>query len=285
MKYLDYKEHREQGTFNFPIAFYHQSFRSPRYHMTYHWHHHYEIIRILSGSFHLTLDSDTRSYHEGDIIFITDGMLHGGNPEDNTCVYDCIVFDLQILMQNNHICSKAIHDIMNHKIVINTLLSENNTSVLPIVDSLAKALSGRHTGYEFMTQGCLYQLLGTVLEEHLYRENIYDLTQSRRLNSIKEVLTYISENYSRNISLDMLSKIAGMNPKYFCRYFHSMMERTPIDYLNYYRIECACEMLSTKNISVKEAAISCGFNDESYFIKTFSKYKGITPKQFTKTTF
>ena len=105
------------------------------------------------------------------------------------------------------------------------------------------------------------------------------------MNSIKNVLSYISENYDSNISLDMLAKIAGMNPKYFCRYFRSMTERTPIDYLNYYRIECACEMLTTKNISVKEAAISCGFNDESYFIKIFHKYKGITPKQFAKMEF
>lgn len=253
--------------------------------MPYHWHHHYEILRIMSGAFHLTLDSNTRSYYAGDVIFITDGMLHGGNPDDNTCVYDCIVFDLQILMKDNHICSKSICDIMNHKITINTLLSEDSSAVLPIVDSLTSALSGRHTGYEFMTQGYLYQLLGIILEEHLYKENTRDLAEAGHLNSIKNVLTYISENYDNNISLDMLAKIAGMNPKYFCRYFRSMTERTPIDYLNYYRIECACEMLTTKNISVKEAAISCGFNDESYFIKTFHKYKGITPKQFSKMEF
>ena len=102
---------------------------------------------------------------------------------------------------------------------------------------------------------------------------------------VKRLQAYISENYYNNIKLEHLAKIAGMNEKYFCRYFRSMTERTPIDYLNYYRIECACEMLSTKDISVKEVAISCGFNDESYFIKTFSKYKGITPKQFMKSHF
>lgn len=285
MKYLDYKEHREQGTFNFPIAFYHQNCHSPRYHMTYHWHHHYEIFRVLSGSFYLTLDSDTRSYHSGDVLFITDGMLHGGIPEDNTCIYECIVFDLQILMKDNHICSKSIYDIMDHKIMIDPMLSQNSTTILPIVDNLANALSGKRTGYEFMTQGYLYQLLGTILEEHLYHENIYDITKANLLNSMKKVLAFIAENYNQNISLDMLAKIAGMNPKYFCRYFRSMTGRTPIDYLNYYRIECACEMLSTKNISIKEAAICCGFNDESYFIKTFHKYKSTTPKQFTKLKF
>ena len=124
-----------------------------------------------------------------------------------------------------------------------------------------------------------------ILEKKLYKESIYDSESASRLTSIKNVLTYISENYANPISLDALSRIAGMNPKYFCRYFKSMTERTPIDYLNYYRIECACEMLSTRDISIKETAISCGFNDESYFIKTFHKYKGTTPKQFMKAEF
>lgn len=283
MKYIEYKEQREQGTFNFPIAYYHETPHAPRYYMTYHWHTHYEIIRIISGSFQLTLDNDTRMYHAGDVIFIKDGTLHGVTPHD--CIYDCIVFNLQVLMKDNHACAKTIHDIIAHQITIHTLLSECSTNVLPIISNLCDALSNRKVGYEFMTQGFLYQLIGIILEEHLYEEQVNDRVASERLNSIKDVLAYISDNYYNSISLESLAKIAGMNPKYFCRYFRSMTERTPIDYLNYYRIECACEMLSTKDISIKEVAISCGFNDESYFIKTFHKYKNITPKQFMKTEF
>lgn len=283
MKYIDYKEKREQGTFNFPIALYHVTPNSPRYYMQYHWHTHYEIIRIVSGTFQLTLDSSTNTYKENDVIFVTDGVLHGGTPND--CVYECIVFDLQILLKDNHACAKSIHDIMDHRIMINSLLSEGNDTILPIVKSISNALTEKKTGYEFLTQGYLYQLLGTILNDHLYKETISNKIAIEHLNSIKNVLGYISDNYSNPISLDTLAKIAGMNPKYFCRYFKSMTDRTPIDYLNYYRIECACEMLSTRDISVKEAAISCGFNDESYFIKTFNKYKKITPKQFMKKEF
>lgn len=283
MKFIEYKENREQGTFNFPIAFYHQTPYSPRYHMPLHWHTHYELVQILSGTLHLTLDNDTRIYSQGDVIFITDGTLHGGTPYD--CIYESIVFDMQILLKDNHACTKTIQDIMKHKLTIHTLLSEKSPDILPVVQSLSYALSTKRTGYEFMTQGYLYQLFGIILQEHLYEENSYSSIAAERLHSIKDVLAYISENYYNNISLDNLAKIAGMNPKYFCRYFRNMTERTPIDYLNYYRVECACEMLSTKDISIKEVAISCGFNDESYFIKTFHKYKGITPKQFMKTEF
>jgi len=283
VKYTDYIEHRKQGTFNFPIAYYHQTPLSPRYYMPYHWHTHYEIMRIVSGSFHLTLDNLTTTYHAGDVIFITQGVLHGGEPED--CVYECIVFDLNMLMKDNHACASTIQAIMNGKIRINILISKKCDKILPIVKALCHVLAEKKTGYEFMTQGYLYTLIGVIIEERLYEESVSDTITAQRLNSVKNVLDYISDNYSDSISLGRLARIAGMNPKYFCRYFRSMTGRTPIDYLNYYRVECACEMLSTKNISIKETAISCGFSDESYFVKTFRKYKNTTPKQFTKKEF
>ena len=169
--------------------------------------------------------------------------------------------------------------------MVHRLISKHSRKIPVIVNGLCESLSSRQTGYEFMTQGYLYQLIGVILSEHLYDEGTEDAGSSEQLTSIKNVLAYISENYNSSISLSTLAKIAGMNPRYFCRYFRSMTERTPIDYLNYYRIECACEMLSTKNISIKETAISCGFNDESYFIKTFHKYKGVTPRQYITAEF
>ena len=283
MKYIEYKEQRTQGTFNFPIAYYHVTPLSPRYVMQLHWHTEYEIIRIMSGELELSLNDDVRTYKKDDVIFVTDGVLHGGTPND--CIYECVVFDLKILLKDNHACTKTIQDIINHKIMVNPLLTENSETILPIVVNLFHALSRKKTAYEFMTQGYLYQLLGVIVQEHLYEEaNTYDIPQER-LEPIKNVLAYIEENYYNSISLDQLAHVAGMNPKYFCRYFKGMTGRTPVDYLNYYRIECACEMLSTQDLSVKETSISCGFNDESYFIKTFNKYKNVTPKQYLKVEF
>ncbi len=283
MKYIDYQEHRQHGTFNFPIAYYHENPRSPRYYMTYHWHTNYEIVYIRQGSFNLTLDDTTKTFNAGDVVFISDGMLHGGTPMN--CIYDCVVFDLQMLLKDNNACSKMVQDIINHRIIINTYLSQNNKIITAVTQDLCNVLSAKATGYEFQVQGYLYILFGEIIKNELYTKNSLDNITTERLNSIKEVLSYISDNYTNNITLDSLAHIAGMNPKYFCRYFKSMTDRTPIDYLNYYRIECACEMLSTKDISIREVAISCGFNDESYFIKTFNKYKSITPKQYVKREF
>lgn len=275
MKYVDYREHRQQGTFDFPIEFYH------RYQMPYHWHLEYEIIRILEGSFHLTLDNKTIDVNKGDILFLQDGTLHGGIPEN--CIYECLVFDMNLLVKEGNVCAKQIQKMLRHEIVIRQQLPTNLICLQNTIDSLFQAMAVKRTGYEFLTQGYLYQLLGILLGEHLYEVNTTSANISQQHVLIfKSVLSYIEDHYTGHIALEDLSRIAGMNSKYFCRFFREMSYRTPIDYLNYYRIECACEQLSATKNTIIEVALDCGFNDISYFIKTFRKYKGISPKQYRK---
>jgi AraC-like DNA-binding protein len=99
---------------------------------------------------------------------------------------------------------------------------------------------------------------------------------------LKKVLHFIEESYYSSITLEDLSKVVAMSPKYFCKFFYELTHRTPIDYLNYYRVECASYKLVTTDLSITDIAYSCGFNDLSYFIRSFKKYKGITPSKYSK---
>lgn len=144
-------------------------------------------------------------------------------------------------------------------------------------------MKSKRIGYEFITQGSLYHLLGIILEYELYiNKNIYTKKNQDRVLQLKKVLSLIEEEYSNPISLEYLSRTACMTPKYFCKFFYEMTNKTPIEYLNYYRIESACEQLITTDLPITEIALNCGFNDVSYFIKTFKKYKGTTPKKYLK---
>ena len=82
------------------------------------------------------------------------------------------------------------------------------------------------------------------------------------------------------MSIDTLARLTGFSPKYFCRYFRTIVHRSPIDYLNYYRIERAARFLAVDDMNVAEVAVHCGYADSSAFIKQFRKYKGTTPKQY-----
>ena len=79
---------REKGK---DVQIHHIDENHPRYIMSYHWHVEYEIIRILSGEFTVTLDEKSFKATKGDVIFVHSGILHSGIPVN--CVYQCIVFD------------------------------------------------------------------------------------------------------------------------------------------------------------------------------------------------
>ncbi|WP_096515758.1 AraC family transcriptional regulator [Clostridium perfringens] len=281
MRFFDYKEKKQHGTFDFPIEFYHVTPNHPRYNMSYHWHTECEIIRILEGEFILFIDKEKIVAKKNDIIFVHSGIFHGGFPKD--CIYECIVFDMKLFLKDNNACTKQIYDIVNHNKVIAPKLPSNIQALNNCCTSLFEAMRVKSTGYEFIAQGALYYLIGTILEHQLYvKNNKYTKKTKERFLQFKNVITLIENEYQNPLTLDDLSKASGMSPKYFCRFFHEMINKTPIEYLNYYRIEIACEKLLATELSITEIALNCGFNDVSYFIKTFKKHKGVTPKQYLK---
>ena len=281
MKYLDYREQIQQGTFDFPIAYHYVSPTHPRYEMTTHWHPECEIIRILSGSFTLSLDGQSHECNPGDVIFVNDGQLHGGTPHN--CIYECFLFDMKYLLKNNHVLAHRINNFTSHTDVIRSYLSEEDDGLHEVLSDLSTSMSNKDSGYEFSVLGALYSFIGIIIRRSLYTHELVPLVgNTHSLQHLKDVLDHIEYHYNEDITLQDLADIANMNHKYFCRFFKEMTQRTPIDYLNYYRIECACNMLLNSDKSIADIAVACGFSDTSYFIRTFKKYKATTPKQYTK---
>jgi AraC-like DNA-binding protein len=192
-------------------------------------------------------------------------------------------FRYEILLKENNICGKQMQAIINGNKVIHSLLPKGIPGLQAVCNYLFEAMAQNKVGYELITQGSLYHLLGIILEYCLYsipKENTPKNQQ--RINQLKNVLSLIEQEYPNNLTLEDISKAAGMTPKYFYRLFREMTQRSPIDYLNYYRIECSCTQLVSTDASIAEIALNCGFNDISYFIETFKKYSGITPKQYSR---
>ena len=61
-----------------------------------------------------------------------------------------------------------------------------------------------------------------------------------------------------------------------------MTGRSPIDYLNVYRVEMARGKLLYGDESVTQVALTCGYNDVSYFTKMFHRYTGVTPLNYRR---
>lgn len=281
MKYLDYFERIQHGTLSYPIAYYRVNHDHPRYEMIHHWHIEHELIVVYSGVLNINLDGTDYRLTEGDACFISDGVVHSAKPED--AEYDSIVFDMRALLTRNQAGNKSISDIMSHHKVVNPILPHADPKILALAASIREASEDGAPGFELVVQGAILQLIGLITMRRLYGgEKIADKRSTGQLEPFKRVICYIEENYSSRIMLADLAKTAGMTPKYFCSFFYGMTRKTPIEYVNSYRIERACEQLITSDTSITDIGLNCGFNEISYFIKTFRRHVGTTPHQYRK---
>lgn len=278
---LKRNEDRPRGTYEFPFEFHHIDASHPRYLMSYHWHVEYEIIRILKGTLTVTLDEKSFTAHGNDVIFVNSGILHSGIPED--CVYECIVFDLNAFLKSSSVCSRYMQEILHQEVMIYHHFTEKQADLISCVNSLFRAMEEKAPGYEMIVFGQFYHFFGLVFGNHYYLESLRKTRRDyKRIVQLKQVVEFIEKNYASPITLQELSASVSMSPKYFCRFFSEMTHQTPMDYLNRQRIEQACCQLATTDDSITEIAYRNGFNDLSYFIRTFKKYKGITPGKFKR---
>lgn len=280
MNYLQYHEKAMRGKFNFPVQLYCVSQTHPRYEMPFHWHTECELILVRRGFFGLILDGVKKPLRAGESAFVHGGCLHGGSP--SACEYDCLVFDMEKILHDSVVGKEQYTQILNGSLVLKSPFSAEST-VGKIVASIMSAMRRQETGYEFTTVGLLWQFFGAALRGRLCAPQVHsEKSLAHQSLRMKNVLRKIRMDYDRPINLSDLAAEAGLVPQYFCRAFKKASGKTPIEYLNFYRIECAAELLISSSIDVTNVALQCGFNDISYFIRLFSKYKGMTPKVYRR---
>ncbi|HJA18529.1 MAG TPA: AraC family ligand binding domain-containing protein, partial [Candidatus Mediterraneibacter ornithocaccae] len=155
MKFINYREEKEHGTFDFPMEFYHVGPKHPRYEMSYHWHIEYEVIRILKGELLMTIDEDEFTAKAGDIIFIKGGLLHGGIPKN--CLYECIVFNLDSLMTSSPAGERLLKKISSDSIEINNHFSACGKELSRIAERMFGQMKTRAEGHELTVIGAFYE--------------------------------------------------------------------------------------------------------------------------------
>ena len=281
MQYL-FNEKRKHGTDVFPFAYYHLTHSHARYTMNMHWHREFELVRVLKGSFDMTLNERSLHVREGDFVFIHGGVLHSGVPHDS--VYECLVFDLQAIRNICPACDPYIRRITEKSVVVRDHFTAEDRSVMEIVPQIFEPMRKEAPGYEMLVTGAIYHLLGIIFSEKLYMEDVPHAgkNEMKKITQLKSVLDYIDENYMNPITLTQLADAAQLTPKAFCRFFRQVTQQTPIDFVNRQRVEHACDELAASAGTITDVALSCGFNDLSYFIKTFKRYMGVTPGEYQR---
>lgn len=134
-------------------------------------------------------------------------------------------------------------------------------------------------GSEFLNAvkmtGELYNLLGLFIQTAHHTENLNTAN-----TYVQKSIEYISANYSYPITVEDIADYVGISRSQLFRSFHSIVNKSPKEYLTDYRIKQACYLLQHTDFSITAIANSLGFDNSLYFSKTFHKKKGMSPSSF-----
>lgn len=101
--------------------------------------------------------------------------------------------------------------------------------------------------------------------------------QGRKTAAARE---FVEKHFAEIVRLSVVAAHCHMSESEFSRVFKKEHDHTFCEYLLKFRISRACESLADPSVQVKTVAFEVGFNDHSYFARTFRRYTGVTPSTY-----
>lgn len=277
------KEHVTHGTTEYPFTVYHMQKYPHTFSVPLHWHNEIEIVYVQKGHLHLTIEQTSYEGCTGDIFFINSQEIHEMSVDDLETIYGTILFPISSLLFLNM-------DIVNEEFLMP--LSEHKMKLIHIIPSqdiypeIAHCIE--HIVKLYYAKGTAFQLgIRMELLHLLYQlyqcDGIIQVTKEvTNRNLHREILSYIGEHYTNEITLNEIATHFHMSPKYFSRYFHNTFRITLSDYINRLRLDKARELLENTDLSVTEIALQSGYCSCSYFNKRFKAAYHKSPSAYRK---
>lgn len=98
--------------------------------------------------------------------------------------------------------------------------------------------------------------------------------------TVEKIKRYIEGHYSSDITLGVLSDLAGVSPEHICRIFKQATSLSPMQYIKKVRVARAKEMLADTTLPIEQIACDCGFLNPSSFYETFKQFTNTTPAKY-----
>lgn len=280
------RELKEHGSFAFPIACY--SNNTQTLSVPWHWHDELEMLVIEQGSALVHIDSAKYTLEQGSGCFINAGVLHSLEKINNTDVLEhCIVFHPRLI-------GGSMDSIFWQKYVLPLTLDHSFPGLLlyPDVPWQQKILSHIQTAWEacakeyedceITTRNVLSECLGILRQQKPIQQKQLSEKTIRQSGRMKTMLAFIQQHFSETISVSQIAASASVSESECMRCFNRTIGITPIQYLKSYRLQYAARLLKETDLPITSVGSHCGFQEMSYFSRSFRKVYGYTPSDYRK---
>ena len=249
--------------------------------LTLHFHNYMEIGYCYSGSGKIMFENETFHYTGGMFTVIPAYIPHTTiSDPGNICKWEFLYIDIDEFvkkrMQMNSVFEDHAISVINKKGWL--FAADNNKMLDQLVRNIIEECREEKIYYKESINGQIYSFVIELLrlETAENRKNL----DTKAAETIKSVFDFVKSHLQDDIKVADMAYACGLSETHFRRSFENVMNMKPADYVNYVRVDEACRLISTKNISMEEVALRVGFQSQSTFNRNFKRITQMTPYQW-----
>jgi len=136
-------------------------------------------------------------------------------------------------------------------------------------------------GYELIVKAIMLEILSVFFRNagvSVRPEN----TRTKGWRNLEKAILFIQNNMHRPLTIQEISKTAGLSPNYCCQLFKHYTHTTMHRYLNLIRIQKAKLLIDKAELNFSQIADVVGFSSIHLFSRIFKKMEGVPPLQYSK---
>ena len=234
------------------------------------WHSNLEVIYVDSGEGFIVCNGIQYPLQQGSLFVVNSNFLHYIST-DSILYYHFIIVDSVFLSSNGITPENREYQ--------NYIVSEKAAEKF---NSLVKEYNSTNPFHIARVNSKLLDFMAYISTNFSSEINTSSSNTPSVDIYIKNSVKYIQSHLTERLTIDALASISGLSKDYFSHSFKNIIGITPITYINQLRCDSAKNLLKQKKYSIHEIATMCGFENDSYFSKTFKKYIGESPKEYLK---
>lgn len=251
----------------------------------FHLHTHLEIYVFIHGNTEVFLESGVYKLNAGQVVLFNTADIHKlSRAGDGVYERYIIHFDPRLVDFLDKTGQKLLKNFYRKSHQPVTILTPTDTQrkrFYNLLNYAEESLNSSRKFQEITILSILFELLVQINSMNLLSYSI-EGTKQELPDVLKEILNYIEDNFTQDLSLDKLSDLFNINKFYLSKIFKKHVGSSIHQLIIFKRISYAKELLAHGE-TVTATCFKTGFSDYSNFIKQFKKIVGMAPGKY-KTT-
>ena len=97
---------------------------------------------------------------------------------------------------------------------------------------------------------------------------------------IQEAISYMEQNYQREVTVEEIANACQLNRSYFSKLFKQKKGCPPQEFLIRLRLSKAADLMRTTKVSIGDISASCGYPNQLHFSRAFKQRYGMSPREW-----